>query len=70
MNIRLTLEQVTGRLSLLLAMLLGSALLAGADLLARSLLAPHLLNVGTIMSLAGGAGFLSIILLVLRRRRQ
>ncbi|MCV9877646.1 FecCD family ABC transporter permease [Brenneria izbisi] len=58
----------SGRLPLAVAMLLGSALLTGADILARILLAPRLLNVGTIMALVGGIAFLLITLMVLRRR--
>ncbi len=58
----------SGLAPLLLAMLLGSLLLTGADILARSLLAPQLLNVGTIMSLVGGSGFLLIIVTLMRRR--
>ena len=55
---------------LLLAMLLGSALVTGADMLARLLLAPRQLNVGTIMALAGGIGFLTITVLTLQRGRE
>jgi iron complex transport system permease protein len=41
----------------------------GADILARTLLAPKLLNVGTVMALCGGVAFLALILSTLRRRR-
>ncbi|WP_437614932.1 FecCD family ABC transporter permease [Erwinia sp. V71] len=60
----------SGLRPLLLAMLLGSALVTGADILARLLLAPRLLNVGTLMALVGGIGFLAITLLTLQRGRD
>lgn len=47
----------------------GPAIVTLADLVARTLLAPRVLNVGTIMGLMGGAAFLVIIICVMRRRR-
>ena len=41
----------------------------GTDLVARTLLAPRVLNVGTVMGLMGGAAFLVIIIAVMHRRR-
>ena len=47
----------------------GPAILTVADLVARTLLAPRVLNVGTVMGLMGGAAFLVIIIAVMHRRR-
>jgi iron complex transport system permease protein len=46
----------------------GPAIVTLADLAARTLLAPRVLNVGTVMGLMGGAAFLVIIITVMRRR--
>ncbi len=58
----------TGIVPILFCLLLGSALLTGADIVARTLFAPQLLMVGTVMALGGGAAFLAIILVAFRRR--
>ncbi|WP_068718536.1 FecCD family ABC transporter permease [Vibrio tritonius] len=58
-----------GRQALVWVMLLGSCLLTSADIIARTIFAPQLLNVGTVMALFGGLSFLLIILVVLRRRQ-
>ncbi|ENM5739960.1 iron ABC transporter permease [Vibrio mimicus] len=56
-----------GRGALVFAAIIGSSILTSADTIARSVLSPHLLNVGTVMALIGGVGFLSIIIIVLRK---
>lgn len=57
-----------GRPALAFTAMLGSVIVISADIVARTLLAPRLLNVGTVMALCGGIAFLAIILSTLRRR--
>lgn len=45
----------TGRIAIIFCAVLGAAVVIGADIAARTLLAPKLLNVGTVMALCGGA---------------
>lgn len=52
-----------GRAALAFTVVAGAGLMVAADLLARLLIAPRLLHVGTVMGMAGGAGFLALILL-------
>jgi len=59
----------TGRLATAFCALLGATIVIGADIISRTLLAPKLLNVGTVMALCGGAAFLALILSTLRRRQ-
>jgi iron complex transport system permease protein len=58
-----------GRLTAVFCSLLGAAIVIAADIVARTLLAPKLLNVGTVMALCGGLAFLALILSALRRRQ-
>ncbi|GGF75148.1 ferric enterobactin transporter FepD [Azorhizobium oxalatiphilum] len=58
----------TGAWPIALSGLTGSAMVTGADILARLLLAPRLVNVGTVLALFGGLAFLGLVLIVLRRR--
>lgn len=58
-----------GRLQLLLSMFVGASVLALADVLARTLIAPRVMNVGTVMGLAGGTVFLALVLWAARRGR-
>lgn len=51
-----------GLLPLWLCLTGGATVLTGADILARVLMAPQVLNVGTVMGLAGGAVFLTLVL--------
>ncbi|WP_198167823.1 FecCD family ABC transporter permease [Ketogulonicigenium robustum] len=57
----------TGRLALWLNLIGGAAVLTAADILARVALAPRVMNVGTIMGLAGGTIFLVLVLAAARR---
>jgi len=50
-----------GRLPLFVCLAGGAAILTGADILARVALAPRVLNVGTVMGLAGGLIFLVLV---------
>lgn len=56
-----------GRLPLWLCLVGGASVLTGADILARVLMAPRVLNVGTVMGLAGGLIFLLLVILGGRR---
>lgn len=58
-----------GRLPLLLSMTSGAAVLALADLAARTLIAPRVMNVGTVMGLGGGMVFLALVLWAAGRGR-
>jgi iron complex transport system permease protein len=58
-----------GRRTMLFSAILGASILTLADILARSLFAPRLLTVGTVMALSGGTAFFIIISMVLRRRQ-
>lgn len=51
-----------GLLPLWLCLIGGATVLTLADVLARVLMAPQVLNVGTVMGLAGGAVFLALVL--------
>lgn len=57
----------TGRLPLWGCLFIGPIVLVAADIGARTIAAPQMLNVGTIMGLIGGAAFLAIIMLGVRR---
>ncbi len=57
-----------GRCTLLFSAVLGACILTTADILARTMLAPRLLTVGTVMALSGGTAFFVIVVSVLRRR--
>lgn len=57
-----------GRMSLWLSMVGGAVVLTGADILARTAMAPRVLNVGTVMGFSGGMVFLILVLLAARRR--
>jgi len=57
----------TGRLPLWGCLFIGPIVLVTADIGARTLAAPQMLNVGTIMGLIGGAAFLLIIMLGVKR---
>lgn len=59
----------TGRVATAFCAVLGATIVIGADIVARSLLAPKLLNVGTVMALCGGIAFLTLIVSTLQRRR-
>jgi iron complex transport system permease protein len=59
----------TGRIAIIFCALLGATIVIGADIVARTLLAPKLLNVGTVMALCGGAAFLALIFSTMRRRQ-
>lgn len=56
-----------GRYALCLSFVIGSMVLVAADILARTLLSPRILNVGTIMALVGGACFLALVIATSRR---
>lgn len=56
-----------GRYALCLSFVIGSMVLVTADILARALLSPRMLNVGTIMALVGGSGFLALVIAKSRR---
>lgn len=58
-----------GRLPVWICAAGGAATLVAADILARVILAPQVLNVGTVMGLAGGAVFLGLVLSRMRGRR-
>ncbi|MGF9564863.1 iron ABC transporter permease [Neorhizobium sp. JUb45] len=58
----------TGRSTMVFCALTGAVIVIAADMAARTLLAPQLLQVGTVMALCGGVAFLAIILTTLRRR--
>ncbi|MGU3401601.1 FecCD family ABC transporter permease [Brucellaceae bacterium D45D] len=58
-----------GRLQVALSMFMGACVLVLADILARTLIAPRVLNVGTVMGLAGGMIFLALVLWAARRGR-
>lgn len=58
----------TGRALVIISAVLGASIVISADIIARTLLAPRLLNVGTVMALCGGLAFLAIIVTKLRRR--
>lgn len=58
----------TGRTALAFCGLCGAVIVITADIVARTLLAPQLLQVGTVMALCGGIAFLIIIVSTLRRR--
>lgn len=57
----------TGRMPLWGSLFIGPIVLIAADIGARTLAAPRMLNVGTIMGLIGGVAFLAIILIGARR---
>ncbi|MFT4170915.1 MAG: iron ABC transporter permease [Rhodocyclaceae bacterium] len=57
----------TGRRPLWLCLTGGAGILAAADGLARTVMAPRVLNVGTVMSLTGGVIFLVLLLSVMRK---
>ncbi len=57
----------TGRMPLWGSLFIGPIVLIAADIGARTLAAPRMLNVGTIMGLIGGIAFLAIILIGARR---
>lgn len=57
-----------GRLSLWLSMVGGALVLTAADILARTAIAPRVLNVGTVMGFSGGLVFLILVLLAARPR--
>lgn len=59
-----------GRLSLWLSMVGGAIVLTSADILARTAMAPRVLNVGTVMGFSGGLVFLGLVLWSARRRRS
>jgi iron complex transport system permease protein len=59
----------TGRVAIAFTAVLGAIIVIGADIVSRTLLAPRVLNVGTVMALAGGIAFLAIIVSTQRRRR-
>ncbi|SEQ61591.1 iron complex transport system permease protein [Devosia sp. YR412] len=59
-----------GRLPLWLCLVGGAALLTGADILARLLMAPRVLNVGTVMGFAGGLVFLALVIFGTRRSER
>jgi iron complex transport system permease protein len=56
-----------GRFALYLSFVTGSMALVTADILARALLSPRVLNVGTIMALVGGVCFLALVIAKSRR---
>ncbi|MDP9835489.1 iron complex transport system permease protein [Neorhizobium huautlense] len=58
----------TGRPALGFCTLCGAVIVIAADIAARTLLAPQLLQVGTVMALCGGIAFLVIVVATLRRR--
>lgn len=58
----------TGRGLVFVSAFVGALIVISADIVARILLAPQLLNVGTVMALCGGLAFLAIILTRLRKR--
>lgn len=58
----------TGLIPPITCILLGGILVASADIVARMLISPQLLNVGSLLSLLGGLAFLTLIMLVFRRR--
>lgn len=58
-----------GRVALIFCAVLGATIVIGADIVARTLLAPKLLNVGTVMALCGGTAFLTLIISTMRRRQ-
>lgn len=58
----------TGRAALAFCTLCGAVIVISADIVARTLLAPQLLQVGTVMALCGGIAFLVIVVATLRRR--
>jgi iron complex transport system permease protein len=58
----------TGRGALLFCALCGALIVIAADIVARTLLSPQLLQVGTVMALCGGIAFLAIVVTTLRRR--
>jgi iron complex transport system permease protein len=58
----------TGRLAMIFCAVLGAVVVIGADMVARTLVAPRVLTVGTVMALCGGIAFLAIILSTQRRR--
>ena len=58
----------TGRGAMIFCMLAGAVIVIAADILARTLLTPQLLQVGTVMALCGGVAFLAIVVTSLRRR--
>jgi iron complex transport system permease protein len=51
-----------GRLPLWLCLVGGAVFLTGADILARTLMAPRMLNVGTVIGFAGGLVFLALVI--------
>ena len=57
----------TGRVTLWMCLIGGPIALISADILARTLLAPRLLNVGTVMGLSGGLVFLGLVVFGMRR---
>ena len=57
----------TGRLTLWMCLIGGPLALTAADILARTLLAPRLLNVGTVMGLSGGLVFLALVVFGMKR---
>ncbi|WEK02890.1 MAG: iron ABC transporter permease [Candidatus Devosia phytovorans] len=59
-----------GRLSLWLSMVGGAVVLTSADILARTAIAPRVMNVGTVMGFTGGLVFLGLVLWSARRRRS
>lgn len=66
---RLSVGEV-GLLPLWLCLVGGGTVLTVADILARVLLAPQVLNVGTVMGLAGGAVLLALVLTRARRAQM
>lgn len=58
----------TGRIAMIACALIGAVIVVAADIVARTLLSPQLLHVGTVMALCGGVAFLAIVLTTLRRR--
>lgn len=58
----------TGRGAMAFCALAGAVIVVAADIVARTLLAPQLLQVGTVMALCGGIAFLAIVVTTLRRR--
>ncbi|WP_185958707.1 FecCD family ABC transporter permease [Paracoccus laeviglucosivorans] len=59
----------TGPMPLWICVAGGASLLVGADILARLLLAPRVLNVGTVMGLSGGLVFIGLIMVAAKRGR-
>lgn len=57
----------SGRGALISSMMLGAAVLAVSDILARTLMAPRVLEVGIVMGLAGGCLFLGLVILRVRK---